>query len=707
MLASDRNIHSPEEIYNIIRMLPQETIKHQRKNIYNFPCAFDIETTSFFNEKGEKVGLMYCWQLGLNGHIIFGRTFEEFMKVCGVLTDKLRLGEFTNLIIYVHNLAYEFQFIYKYFDWVKVFSLDNRKPVNAVTSTGLNFKCSYILSGYSLEVLGKNLKKYKCSKLHTLNYDTIRHSETPMTYKEKMYCVNDVKVVMAYIQEKMEEDGNITKILLTKTGYVRQYCRNHCFYENGEKVRNSKKKRKYQQFIKSLSLEPEEYKALSRAFQGGFTHSNYMYNDEVVEGVTSKDETSAYPSALISELYPMAKGEYIQINTFEEFNENLELYCCLFEIQFEDLEPIEFYENYIPLHKCYDTEKVIVNNGRVRSAKKLSITITEQDYFIIEKFYKWKGKGESVTVRDFWRYKKAYLPTDFVKSILYFYNAKTTLKGVEGKEVEYLSGKEMLNSTYGMAVTSLYRPDYVFTDKWEDPQPRKLEDVLEKENKSPQRFLFYPWGVWCTAYARKNLFMAIYEIGHSSEGVDYIYCDTDSVKYINSEKYEQFFEEYNKNCIYKLEQSMKYHNLPLEMIRPKTVEGDEKPLGIYEFDGTYTRYKTLGSKRYMVEKTDKKGNKHIEITVSGLNKKICSKYIEQQNEPFNFFSNNMLVPEDYTGKLTHTYIDDEREGFLTDYTGKTIEYCSKSSIHLSKQDYNMKLSQTYTDFLKGVLYGFI
>lgn len=67
----------------------------------------------------------------------------------------------------------------------------------------------------------------------------------------------------------------------------------------------------------------------------------------------------------------------------------------------------------------------------------------------------------------------------------------------------------------------------------------------------------------------------------------------------------------------------------------------------------------------------------------------------------------MLVPEDYTGKLTHTYIDEEREGFLTDYTGRTIEYCSKSSIHLSKQDYNMKLSQTYTEFLKGVLYGFI
>ena len=32
---------------------------------------------------------------------------------------------------------------------------------------------------------------------------------------------------------------------------------------------------------------------------------------------------------------------------------------------------------------------------------------------------------------------------------------------------------------------------------------------LEKYNKSRRRFNFYPWGVFCTAYSRRNLWTGI------------------------------------------------------------------------------------------------------------------------------------------------------------------------------------------------------
>ncbi|WP_426466858.1 hypothetical protein, partial [Salmonella enterica] len=76
------------------------------------------------------------------------------------------------------------------------------------------------------------------------------------------------------------------------------------------------------------------------------------------------------------------------------------------------------------------------------AAAKIALTITDVDFNIIKNFYSW----ESMRVGEMYCYKKEYLPTPFVKSILHLYESKTKLKGVEGKEVEYLNSKEMLNS---------------------------------------------------------------------------------------------------------------------------------------------------------------------------------------------------------------------------------------------------------------------
>lgn len=201
---------------------------------YNVPAAFDIETSSFRIplDDGTKVkaGTMYIWQFGIYGKVCFGKTWSEFLQFINMVKLIMRLNSETRLCIYVHNLQFEFQWIRKLFKWDKVFLLEKRVPVTAL-SDGIEFRCSMKLAGgVSLATVGKNLVDYTIRKLEgDLDYNLIRGPETPLTEQELAYCENDIRVLMAYIMEKIHTDGDITKIPLTNTGYVRRYCRTACF----------------------------------------------------------------------------------------------------------------------------------------------------------------------------------------------------------------------------------------------------------------------------------------------------------------------------------------------------------------------------------------------------------------------------------------------------------------------------------------------
>ena len=83
-----------EEIHEYINILGDLPIINTNKRIsyFNIPCAFDIETSSFYNN-GEKVAIMYIWMLSINGYIILGRTWEDFIKVINELVDNMSFEE--------------------------------------------------------------------------------------------------------------------------------------------------------------------------------------------------------------------------------------------------------------------------------------------------------------------------------------------------------------------------------------------------------------------------------------------------------------------------------------------------------------------------------------------------------------------------------------------------------------------------------------
>lgn len=688
------------ELSSLFKDIP--FIKTSKKIQYaNVPAVFDIEVSSFLDEYGAKCAIMYAFVFGVNGKAVIGRSWEEAMLCFTKACEDLDLGEKRRLVIYVHNLAYEFQFIRFRLPWLKVFATDERKPLYALTVTGLEFRCSNRLSGYSLEKVGEHLTKYPVKKMvGDLDYSLLRHPETPLTPKELGYVLNDGLVVMAYIQEEIERCGRIDRIPLTKTGYVRKHCRDACLYDGSHK-HNVRKFYAYRNLMKHMILSPLEYRELKRAFQGGFTHASSLWSRRRANDVASYDFTSSYPAVMLSEKFPMGTGERIHIKDREEFDFNLKAYCCLFDIAFDGLVSRFPYEHYISSSKCVNMVNQKVDNGRIYCADHLETTITDIDFQIIRKTYAWK----SMRVKNFIRYRRGYLPHDFVKAILDLYQTKTELKGVAGKEVEYMNSKEMLNSCYGMTVTDPCRPEISFDGGQWSLEEGDEEEQLQRYNDSKRRFLFYPWGIWTTAYARRNVWMGILEC----KG-DYIYSDTDSIKIVHRENHEAFISWYNNMITEKLEKAMAYHKIPLERIRPKTKDGVEKPLGVWDYEGTYDSFRTLGAKRYMTMLGE-----DLSITVSGVNKKFAVPYLwhefKNADAIFDHFDEDLIFPgvylkdgneESATGKNVHCYIDDPREGDMVDYLGNPYHYFEWSAIHMSPASYELSLSTAYIEYLLGI-----
>lgn len=679
-----------EFLIKVNELLSSEYLVRDNKRVeyYNVPAGFDIEVSSFY--QGEKKpenkrGIMYIWQFGIFNLVTTGRTWKEFEVLISMVQKILSLNENRRLVVYVHNLPYEFQFIRKHFDWEEVFILTERKPVYATTG-GIEFRCSLKLAGgKSLANVAKDLQKYKVEKaVGNLDYEQIRTPLTPLTEKELLYCENDIRVILCYIQEKIEQDGDITKIPLTNTGYVRNYCRKECY----------SRWKPYRKVMESLTLEADEYSQLKRAFQGGFTHANAHHVGKVLDKVGSHDFTSSYPAVMVLEKFPMAKAECISNGINEsELMELLITRCCLFDIEIWGLMPKLFHEHPISRYKCPVCENAIVDNGRIVMAEHIIITITEQDFFVYTEFYTW----DRIEIKNLRTYQKNYLPKNFVQAVLNLYEKKTVLKDVEGKEINYMISKNMINATYGMMVTDPIRDELMYSDNTFYTIPKNIIEGIDRYNTNIRRFLFYPWGVWVTAYARANLFSGIIVMGD-----DYVYSDTDSIKSINTGRHEDYFNSYNVQILQKIEIASQYHNLDKSLFAPYTKNGKQKIIGAWDDEGVYDKFKTLGAKRYLTMKGVQSTEPKYMITLAGSNKKKTMEYLVRTGDPFGNFNDGLSIPPENSGRLILTYIDNETVGTVVDMFGVPYEYCELSSIHMEKSEYNLSMSEEFVRYLEGL-----
>ena len=624
----------------------------KKRHYVGITTAFDIETT-LLEDIQQSVMYIWQWQFG-EDYTVIGRTWEEFTDL--QMRVKASLPSDSWLVVYVHNLSYEFQWLkstgYE-FTQEDIFAISSRKVLKCSMWGCFEFRCSYRLTNMSLAQFTKNMRvKHQKLSGEEFNYSEKRYPWTELTDEELEYCVNDVLGLVEAVNALMERDGdNLQTIPMTSTGYVR---------------RNAKKAMRngvHHNFVYSILPDYEVYCALREAFRGGNTHASRFKAGDIIENVHSADRSSSYPAIIANSEFPMTS--FVKIMP-KDLNEDYIVRCIkirhkalLLRVKIENLRlKDDFWPcPYLSTDKCrnikgaklvMDSEQIsAADNGRILKADSLETTITDVDLQIITSEYHGKIKFLQGWYAS---YKK--LPESLVAEVIKYYRLKTELKGVKGQEAYYDKNKALLNAFYGMMVQSSVKPKQIYRHDgdWDDTYSvirktaedegwteKELADaIVEAEREilgkyNQKAFLAYQWGVWVTCGARLALEEGI-RIVHNTEGARFVYCDTDSVKYTG----DVSFDEYNAKRISECKESGAYATDP---------SGVTHYMGVYETEDNpetgvaYRYFKTLGAKKYAYVENEvemwtetktigdttytyrKVGKGRVHCTIAGVNKK--------------------------------------------------------------------------------------
>lgn len=663
-----------EYLSSIIRDIPIARNYNRRKKVdktlfRNCMCAFDIETT-YLDEIEQSI--MYIWQFAVmdlrtdNIWYCFGRTWDEFIEL---LNSFYHDG--ITIMIWVHNLSYEFQFLRHWLPFVKdkVFSLKSRKVVRADID-GIQFRCSYIQTNKSLDAFTKDMGvvHQKLSGV-IFDYSKKRFPWTEMTQEELQYCCNDVVGLLEAMRVRMKmENDTLYSLPLTSTGYVRRLAK------------NAMKSYNYNQ-LHAMMCNEDVYRLLRLEFRGGDTHANRYHVNQILENVASFDRASSYPDVMLNYRFPMSAFTPRLINNIEELERKCKVRdCCfiaVFTITHLQQRDIYYGAPYLSLDKAIEISGQVVDNGRVLSADKAVYVFNDIDWKIVKSEY----VGE-VEISQVYIAKYGYLPQAFRDLVIDLFHKKTSLKNVEGQELNYMRSKELINSLYGMCAQNPVKPDVIYMD--EPEQAFKLEEIvdigekLEKYNK--KAFLLYAWGCWVTAWARLKLKEMINIVGDN-----FVYCDTDSVKFLVRDDYKRIIrkiEEYNKGL---KELSISNNGYATDK------KGIVHYLGVYEYEETYKKFKTLGAKKYAYVHED--GT--FGITIAGVPKKAGAREMEKIEN----FNVGFIFRD--TGKLESVYNDCDYGTYYPDDSPEhRIEI--RSNIVLRESTYEIGLSAEYMYILASI-----
>ena len=556
-------------------------------------AAFDIETTRLSEIEQS---IMYVWQLHLDGiGTIIGRTWNELLMLLKQFRDELQKE---TLCIFVHNLSYEFQFLQAIYNFQQdeVFAVDSRKVLKCTMWDGaIEFRCSYLHSNMSLAQYTKKMGVAH-AKLSGDDFDyTIRrYPWTPLTDSEIAYCTHDVLGLVEAIKKEMAMDGdNLYTFPLTSTGYVRRDAK--------AAMRQSRN-----HGIKDILPDYELYKLLREAFRGGNTHANRYYADRVLHNVKSADRISSYPEVMCNHQYPVSQFHKSCDNTPERvmalITKQKKAVVCRVKLWAVRLIDELWGCPYLSFDKCRNVINGARDNGRILSADYLETSVTDVDLKIILGEYEF----DNMEFTDVYYARYGNLPEPLIDVVQDYYRKKTELKNVPGQEVYYTKSKNKLNSCYGMMAQDPGKQSNIFKEGEWAVEEKEQSDILDDRNK--HAFLAYQWGVWVTAWARYEL-----EEGLKIAGHNFVYCDTDSVKHVG----DCDFSVYNRAKEKRSKETGAYAT---------DKHGETFYMGVYESDGTYADFATMGAKKYVYTETPG-GETHC--TIAGVNKKLGGKELDK------------------------------------------------------------------------------
>lgn len=627
-----------------IIMADTETSKSVQKGIAeNHVVAFTLSIRAF----------------DMNIVTLYGHRPSEFIKVLGKLRRYINADK---IIIYWHNLAYDWVFIRKfmlseYGSPVKMLATKPHYPIYIEFNNGIIFKDSLILSQRSLEKWASDLQVEHQKAVGKWDYLKIRHqNDKDFSSEELEYIEHDTLAGVECIDKLMHQlHKRIYSMPYTATGIPREEARKRG-KENGAKA----------DFNNMVAKDYHIQQQLENVYHGGFTHANRHYVGLTIESeednpILAMDFTSSYPYCMLAFKYPGTEFLPFRNCKPEEILQVSEDYAFIFKLIMIN---VRLKDDSVPMPALQFSKRVkdinaVCDNGRVLCANYYEIYLNEIDLKVLSEQYIW----DTAACVEVYQAEKHYLPRWFTDYVFECFTNKTMLKG--GDPVAYALAKSIVNSLYGMCVQKPCRED--ITENYNTGEysvdTGNIEDKYEKYLKNRNTILNYAWGVWVTSYAFYNLF----QLGACC-GL-WLYSDTDSCygKNWDLEK----VKAYNEGCKDKLK-----GNGYGAVVR----DGVEYWLGVVDIE-KHDQFKTMGAKRYCVRDGD-----NLKITVAGVPKKKGALCL---NDDIENFREGFIFSGTKTGKQTHTYFFSDE--IHIDDQGNEIG----DSIDLSPCDYLLSSIEKY------------
>ena len=132
----------------------------------------------------------------INDRVYYGRTWDEFKEFLSILNEYCP----NKKIVYIHNFAFEFQYLYTVIEFRDVFARASHKVIKATAPEyNIEFRCSLYLTNVALEKLPTTYNLPVTKQVGKLDYSVLRNYKTTLTEKELLYCKNDCLVIYYYI----------------------------------------------------------------------------------------------------------------------------------------------------------------------------------------------------------------------------------------------------------------------------------------------------------------------------------------------------------------------------------------------------------------------------------------------------------------------------------------------------------------------------
>ena len=622
-------------------------------------CTFDIETTN-----SDEDGFAYSFQTCIGGLVVVPRYFEDWAELIETLCDKWRVTEKRKLIIYVHNLGYEFTYLIQLLTlrWgdCKALYTKSRKPLTLEFSNGIEFRDSLKLFQKSLARATEGCKHEKLKG--DLDYTVYRTPDTPLDDKEFAYCVNDVLGLYEAIERMKKEHGfNAATLPLSNTALVKQ--------EVNKIVNNDKG---FDPIRKALTLTKSQTYLAYKAMAGGDTHGARWKAGYTFTNCNSYDFKSAHPSQQLLWKFPSGQPIDLPENTPEEDMNSIidngmgwvgQVAVSGLHIKDECPDPC------ISVSKCINTEVITdSDNGRVLdTAGTLIFFCDSNDWQRIRDGYEY----EEMTALDSFAFRLSYLPDSFRMAIFEKFKIKETMKG----SPEYMFSKICVNTIYGATAQKQIRDEYTadigetidfeklgWEKNLEDMDDKEVEKAQNKKNTFP-----FLWGLWTASLTRLKLWRLLKIVGWDKV----IYWDTDSCKFEGAKV--PAVEEYNRE----IQEQCKKRGVVVDKGNGKKVY-----IGVAEDEHLhanfgYKEFRFLHAKCYAARTYEGK----LESTIAGVGKKEGVAALKDDIENLT----DMLVIED-AGGLMLTYHDAPAH-VRTDFAKPTM---SASWVVMTPRRYEVK-----------------